>query len=359
MIRKVWRFWRIYGLNRTYVKVFGRLRRVPWIKLPVAWKLSRRNVAIIGAGQFSFANTGLVLKKNLGSVTVGVYDINHYNSRSYAAYYNTEVYDDYIELLEDPRVEIVYVASNHASHTFYAVEALRLNKKVYVEKPISVSFDQLNRLLKAKGNKELFVGYNRPFSPAIRELRDILDVTKRKPLTLSCFITGHKLEADHWYRNPEEGTRVCGNIGHWLDLTINFLNRVGLPNCLDVTIRYSNVNERDENLSIVLTSEMNDLISIVLSAREEPFEGINESINIQYSHVIAKIDDFRRMTIWNENRIVKRRYFRKDVGTENALMQPFSKQAGRDFSEIEISTKLMLEITESIKKDIKDFTFYI
>jgi predicted dehydrogenase len=359
-IRKIYRFFKIYGFGRTYIKVLGRTRLDPLIKFPISpFFKSTKQVAIIGAGQFAFATLAFYLKKNQGNCIVGVYDINQENSSSFAKYHNTKVFLNSSELINSSEVKIVYIASNHSTHTDYAIEALQADKIVYVEKPISVTKEQFSRLMEASENKKLYVGYNRPMSPAIAEIRNNLNVKPRAPLTLNCFITGHKLDKEHWYRNLNEGTRVCGNIGHWLDLSINLLNVIGLPKRINVTINSSNAEEKDDNVAITMVTDKEDLICIILSSRAEPFEGINETINIQHSNVIAKIDDFRRLTIWNGAAIIKKRYFRKNVGHENAILQPFAKLYERDFDEIKISTRLMLEITEAIRSNNTNFVFEV
>jgi len=362
-LRKFYRFYTIYGFSRSYVKAAGRLRLVGKLpKLPFSYKINeKKNIAIIGAGQFAFANISHFLKCKLGNVIYGVFDINQENSKSLSNYYKAKAFENHEDLLQDRSIEYVYVASNHATHTSYTIQALNLGKIVYVEKPISVTFEQFENLLKAAEGKKLYVGYNRPFSPAIIEVREFLLKKEqiRKPISINYFITGHKIPKDHWYRNYEEGTRVCGNIGHWLDLTINLLSVIGLPKEINVTILSSSEEEKDDNLTINMITNRNDIISIMLSSREEPFEGINESINIQHSDTIVKIDDFRRMTIWDNENIKKYRYFRKDVGHKNAILQPFENTYTRDFEEVKISTRLMLEITNAVRNNTNNFTFNI
>lgn len=356
--RKIIRFFKIYGLGRTYVKVIGRLRITPLIKLPFSFIFkAKKEIAVIGAGQFAFANIGYYLYKNKGNCILGVYDINNDNSSSFANYFRTKVFNNVDELIYHEKVRYVYIASNHASHTDYAIRALNANKIVYVEKPISVNKDEFAELINAHKGKIMYVGYNRPLSPAIFLINKYLSVKNRTPLTLSCFITGHKISKNHWYRDYKEGTRVCGNIGHWLDLSVNLLNKVGLPDRMEITINSSNEEEMDDNVSLVMITDKGDLISIILSSREEPYEGINESINIQHSNLIAKIDDFRKLTIWEGERLIKKRYFRKNVGHKNAILQPFSNKYKRNFYEVEISTRLMLEITEAIRSNRSKITF--
>jgi predicted dehydrogenase len=331
-------------------------------KFPLVFS-SRKNkdIAIIGCGQFAFATIAYFLKLTRGYSVYGVFDINKENAKTLASYYKCKVFDDYMSLLNSKKIKYVYIASNHSSHAYYAIEALKRDKIVYVEKPIAVNNRQYLDLLNASKEKKMFIGYNRPFAPAIQIIKDQIQnrYKNREPISINQFVIGHKIPSDHWYRNFEEGTRICGNVGHWLDLSIHLLAVIGLPNKLRVTIIPSSEKEKDDNLNLTITSDFGDLITIMLSSREEPFEGINESINIQYSRVIAKIDDFRKLTIWDGDKILKRRYFRKDVGHKKAINQPFDNKTKRDVNEVLLSTRLMLDITDAVRNDKKEILFII
>jgi len=102
---------------------------------------------------------------------------------------------------------------------------------------------------------------------------------------------------------------------------------------------------------------MNDLVVIVLTARCEPFEGINETINFQMGNVIGKIDDFRAMSIWNEAQRIQKRYWPKDVGHEAALQQPYEDMMQRNWTEVVNSTLLMLKITDMVRSGDEYATF--
>ena len=68
-------------------------------------------------------------------------------------------------------IDIVYIATSHSSHCEYAIESLKANCDVYVEKPLVTSWEQFERLKKVRDlvQKNIFVGYNRPFSPGIKK----------------------------------------------------------------------------------------------------------------------------------------------------------------------------------------------
>lgn len=357
-LRKLVRFVAIYGIGKTLLKAFGRSRSMPRL-LPLARPAKVRDIGLIGCGQFGFATIGHALSSQLGNRFTDCFDIDADAQRSFARFYRTASSATSAEaLIANPQVRVVYVASNHASHTDYAVRALAAGKQVYLEKPISVDHDQLRRLLRAQRAPDapaIFAGYNRPFSQAVRDLAAVA-AGAAGPLTLSCFVTGHAIGPDHWYRDPREGTRICGNVGHWLDLAVHMLSWNGLPDRWQVGLAFSQPQSRDDDIAITLTSERGDLVVITLTSRREPFEGINETINFQQADVIAKIDDFRSMTVWNASRVRRRRYWPKDVGHKLALIQPFSSRR-RPWREVELSSLLMLFIKDRVLAGERQSTF--
>lgn len=346
--RKLLRFAAIYGPGRTFFKVAGRLR---W-RAPALPRRGRPDIGLIGCGQFAFATIGYFLQRRSGASVLACHDIDPHAAGSLARGLRVpRVCASAEELLANPGLRLVYIASNHASHADYAARALARGLDVYVEKPVAVSRDQLAALLRARAaaRGRLFAGYNRPFSAAVRELRARTAIDPAGGISLQCFIAGHRIASDHWYRLPEEGTRVCGNIGHWLDLFVHVLAWRSVPERLDIALTWADDVEPDDNVAIAIRSERGDLFSVMLSSRAEPFEGINETICFQHGATLAKIDDFRRMTVWQGARVTRRRYWPKDVGHRDAIAQPFDGAAQRDWHEIELSTLLMLHIADMVR----------
>lgn len=358
-IKKVFRYIRIYGLKRTIFKTLGRNRKFRYLKLRKC--KSSCNVAVIGCGQFSFSTIGSILSKNLRSPFLDCFDICSNQIKSFAYFYNiTSPSLSFNQLNDNDKVKLVYITSNHASHTNYAINLLNSGKDVYIEKPVSVNFKQLTLLNSAitASNNAVYCGYNRPFSKAIKRLKSFCTELDG-PISLNCFVTGHLIEKNHWYRNPAEGTRVCGNIGHWLDLAVHILCWSCLPENLRISISYADPLVNDDNITITLTSQNGDLIVITLTSRSEPFEGINETINFQQNNVISKIDDFRSISIWKHDLLTKETYSTKDVGHHEAVLQPFHQFKYRPWEEILRSSALTLTIAEMVsnRQEFSDFSF--
>lgn len=353
---KLLRFAGIYGPGRTLYKAAGRLRfRVP------SWSFGHRSpdIGVIGCGQFAFATLGYFLSRVSGHRIGACFDIEASARESLGRALGVpRIVASAEELLAVPELRTVYIASNHASHAPYAVQALARGLDVYVEKPIAVDSGQLVALLKQQRltGGRLYAGYNRPFSAAIRDLRRLMPVDAQAGVSMQCFVAGHKLAPDHWYRRPDEGTRICGNLGHWLDLLVHVLSWRGLPDRLKIQIACADPAEPDDNLGVSITSDRGDLFSVMLTSRNEPFEGISESIHVQHGETTGRIDDFRRMTLWQGPHRWRRRYWPKDVGHRAAILQPFGSLA-RDWHEVELSTLLMLHIAAMVRAGERESAF--
>ena len=352
-ITKILRFIKIYGVLRTLTKVAGRMR------LPIAiWRIlslrypikSGMTIGIVGCGQFSYSAIAYFLTTSTKNKIAWCVDINIDAAKSLASAYGIENYSgSYSDYLHD--TDLVYIASNHASHTSYAIECLKNDCDVYIEKPISTTWEQFNELIAVAKltQRKIYVGYNRPHAPSINLIRNHI-TDKSKPFTLSCFITGYYIPDDHWYRDPKEGTRVCGNLGHWLDLAVHMIYWGGVaPSDVNISISYSNKETASDNFSAVICTPRGDLITLTFSSRSEPFEGVNESINFQQGNLIAKSNDHRQVQIWIDEKYIKRRFWPKNVGHKAAILQPFDNTIKRDWEELVVSTELMLVITDMVK----------
>ena len=356
-IKKVIRFIGIYGFQRTLIKSVGRLRINYGLRFLITlprFRNSDKKIAIIGCGHHSFSSIVFFLFKNTNSKIIWVYDIDKKASSFLASFYNIPKYLDNLDFktIEKQDIpDIVYIASNHKTHVDYAISFIKLGCDVFIEKPIAINICQL-RLLSQEvknSNVKVYGGYNRPFSKSFLELKNLI-YDYSEPFTLSCFIIGHWIDDDHWYRDPSEGSRIVSNLGHWIDLSV-FIYSINssYPKFLDITISSSNLKKPSENLSISMISSNKDLITLTFSARGEPYEGVSEIINFQQKELIFKIDDFRETKIWISSKYKKRKYWPKDNGHKNAILQPFSNKIEREWSELELSTRLMLHIENMIQ----------
>ena len=232
-VKKLLRYFRLYGLRRTLIKVKGQYHmKKQYDPLPVQPDTPEvgGHVGLIGCGNFQFSNVAYYLKKNYGRVIRGAMDIDTNRAASLYEEYGLRYYtSDANRIISDPSIDLIYIASNHASHAEYAIDALKAGKDVHIEKPHCVSEAQLRRLLKAMSESDgrvLSVGYNRPMSRIGKTIKHYLG-TQTGAAMLNWFVAGHELDPDHWYFQEAEGGRVLGNLCHWTDFSYNMIDEHG------------------------------------------------------------------------------------------------------------------------------------
>lgn len=132
---------------------------------------------------------------------------------------------DYNEVLSDPDVDLVVIATRHHLHTELALQGLQAGKNVFVEKPLAINDGQLAALreyfsLESSRHGPLLIpGFNRRFSSIASALKD---VTKKRtePLIMNYQMNAGYIPATHWVHGPEGGGRNIGEACHIYDLFI-------------------------------------------------------------------------------------------------------------------------------------------
>jgi predicted dehydrogenase/threonine dehydrogenase-like Zn-dependent dehydrogenase len=123
-------------------------------------------------------------------------------------------------LFDDPRIDSILVATRHDSHAAYAVRALETGRAVYVEKPLALTHDELDRIEAAWSAAEsplLMVGFNRRFAPQAVKIRELLS-TVREPKTFVMTVNAGVIPPEAWVQSPAQGGRILGEACHWIDL---------------------------------------------------------------------------------------------------------------------------------------------
>ena len=86
-------------------------------------------------------------------------------------------YDDPAELINDPDVNAIYIATPPSSHESYTLAALQAGKPVYVEKPMTVNFSSAIKMMNAANEKKakLVIAHYRREQPFFKKIKQLLD----------------------------------------------------------------------------------------------------------------------------------------------------------------------------------------
>jgi predicted dehydrogenase/threonine dehydrogenase-like Zn-dependent dehydrogenase len=123
------------------------------------------------------------------------------------------------EVLDDPIIQAVIIATRHDAHASLTADALRCGKHVFVEKPLALTALDLRTVLEAHAasSRVLVVGFNRRYSSLMGALKGFLGA--QRPLALTYRINAGEVPRDHWvYDAHDGGGRWLGEAGHFSDV---------------------------------------------------------------------------------------------------------------------------------------------
>ena len=123
-------------------------------------------------------------------------------------------------VLTDQAIDAVFVVTRHSSHAELTCRALEAGKAVFVEKPLALSGEEVERILATvdgTGNDRLMVGFNRRFAPLLVDMKQRFGA-HRGASVARYLVNAGPLAHDSWYRNEDlEGSRFVGEGGHFMD----------------------------------------------------------------------------------------------------------------------------------------------
>jgi predicted dehydrogenase len=152
--------------------------------------------------------------------------------------------DSYEQVLADPNVDAVVLATPHSLHESQIIAAAAAGKHIHVEKPITLDRASADRAVDAarKAGVVLAVGYCRRFHPSVVEVRrrlaegrlgNVISVVAQHTTS-----TGQFIPPDNWRAAPEEapGGALTAVGVHALDHMIEFAGRVHDVRCVTARI---------------------------------------------------------------------------------------------------------------------------
>ena len=136
------------------------------------------NWGFIGCGEVTEKKSGPAFNEVEGSQVVAVMSRSENKARSYAERHHVRKwYTDASELIEDPDVNAVYIATPPSSHATFAIMAMRAGKPCYIEKPLAASYNdciRINRISEQTG-VPCFVAYYRRYLPYFLKVKEIIE----------------------------------------------------------------------------------------------------------------------------------------------------------------------------------------
>jgi predicted dehydrogenase len=115
------------------------------------------NWGILGAGRIA-NDFCTAVNFTEGSQVYAVASRNEETGKAFANKFNATVYyNNYLSLVNDPNVDVIYIATPHPFHYEQAKLCLQHNKPVLCEKPMCMNYQQTSELIELANSKNLFL----------------------------------------------------------------------------------------------------------------------------------------------------------------------------------------------------------
>jgi len=292
-------------------------------------------VGFIGCGSFA-RNTLLPAVKGrakLVSIAAATGASSRYAGKKFGFTYA----GDTDQVLADPEVQVVFIATRHNLHAPMVLKALTAGKHVFVEKPMAMRREELEEIAAALGDRYqvtgdrtedrstgpspsasegtlatrpsplasshqsiLMVGFNRRFSPLTTQLMD--HMPKDLPRAVQIRVNAGKVPPDHWIHDSDQGGgRIIGEVCHFIDLAAclggGLITKVH-------AFPLADPNHLNDSLVVNLELDNGSVAAVTYVSNGSP-DLPKERVEVHCGGFSAVLDDFRELKVCGKK---KKRY---------------------------------------------------
>lgn len=222
---------------------------------------------------------------------------------------------DLESILQDPLINLIYIAAPNESHCELAIKSLRAGKAVLCEKPMGTSLEESQRILAAEKETGGFlqIGFELRYSKMYRQVKDwIAEGLIGRPLNSHCDYYCSEFHLKGSWRSNSLSGLIPEKLCHYLDLTrwwfndeVEEVHSVSAPNF----VPYFNHSDNHQMIYRFKGGAVSSLAFFMGTA--ETFDGDP----LQVDMLDQQVDDGHRLTflIYGTKGVVETDVFRRRV----------------------------------------------
>ncbi len=163
---------------------------------------------IIGVGDVTERKSGPAIQKAQGSALTAVMRRNAEKAEDYARRHQVpKWYNDADQLIADPNVDAIYIATPPSTHHLYTIKAAEAKKPVFVEKPMALTVEECREMIEVcdKNKVPLFVAYYRRKLPRFEKMRMLIrdgSIGTPRSILIKHFKKKDALPSQSWKVDP-------------------------------------------------------------------------------------------------------------------------------------------------------------
>ena len=279
-------------------------------------------VGFIGAGNYASRILIPAFKKasaQLHTIVTagGINGVIHGSKTGFA-----EASTDLNAMLQHPEINTIAIVTRHNSHASMVEKVLAAGKHVFVEKPLALHVDEIDRIEQLYQQQSttdrysrVMVGFNRRFAPQVQKIKALLDTVK-EPKSFIMTMNAGAIPAEHWTQDLQiGGGRIIGEACHFIDL-MRFLAGSKI-----VSIQARRMGETDA------VQVLEDKASMTFGFEDGSFGTIfylangassfpKERIEVFTAGRVLQLDNFRKLKGFGWPGFNKMNLWRQDKGQE-------------------------------------------
>ena len=214
------------GILLTYpgVEITEASRKISLLKNDIIKKLNNhinKNVRVSFLGSGNYATSVLIPAfKSAGAHLRIVASKNGVSGVHAGRIYGfSETTTNSNHLFSDDTTDAVVITTRHNSHAEFVLEALKAQKHIFVEKPLCLTLNELDKIQDTYlPSKILMIGFNRRFAPQVQKIKSLLDDVN-SPKAIVMTINAGEITNEHWTQDLKVGGgRIIGEACHFIDL---------------------------------------------------------------------------------------------------------------------------------------------
>lgn len=208
---------------------------------------------------------------------------------------------DYAEVLADPDTHAVFLTTRHDLHAEQVVAALKAGKRVFVEKPLCITPEELATIRATVEELGadcplLMVGFNRRFAPATGIVRDALKGAG--PLSIQFRFAAGDLPASAWPQDEDVGGgRIVGEACHAIDTCVALADSPVVRVFAESNAKMGGLPTTDDRVFITLRHANGSISNVSYQAGSDK-GGPRERIEIFGGGRTVIVDEWDEVELW-------------------------------------------------------------
>ena len=200
---------------------------------------------------------------------------------------------DHKAILADSEINTILVTTQHGSHSMFVSEALESDKHVFVEKPLSTTWEGLKRVENAldKSKGWVTVGFNRRFAPLALELKKRLSPA---PMNIIATMNAGFIPPEVWVHDVKAGGgRIIGEACHFIDLCTYFTGSKVVEVCMNAMGPDARANADNASILLKYANGSNAVINYFSNGSKSYSK---ERIEVHQQNSTLVLDNWRKLT---------------------------------------------------------------